>query len=554
MIYPHDPAGAARVLRDRMAAMDEDRDRAASLRPPAGNARVLLSVYDGGAMPSTGDHYFLGHPVALGGAETEGGTGAPVIDTATSVPFIAIRNPFQVGDLVVATACGGRWVAEKGGCADVTFHVTCSAASVTGATVTVSDSGGQVASGTTDSTGAVSLRIPGSGTYTVTATGGTCTETYTATMALTCGNSYALDCCCSVTVCVTACPTGAIVGATVTVKDATSGATIATCTTAAGGCCTLSIPAAGSYSVSAAASGYQTFTSTRNLACGGQVFIPLQTTGIDSDWQFYVSGCCNKGQPSAGNVTQPQPLAGATVTVTGPDGDTRTATTDANGFAGFPITKAGSYSGTVAADRFTTVTVGPQTFPDCPNSPTVGFQQPLSPAPGYYCTGPDSTGYYPANPAPATLHLTDTVTGGCTLTYQAGQDPSYWEGSITYNYPGSANCGCPAVPLTVTYTLYDCGNSGQLGVSWGTCDIGTCLSGAFFKSGTCPHDPPVPAQSCVGKPDNTQILNNCGPNGSATAGNTTIAHTVPFDFTGTIPANTSCTSLYPNGATITITE
>jgi hypothetical protein len=103
----------SRILRDRLAALGVDLDAAA----PAGvggAARILLSVFDGGAIPTAADRYFLGHPVALGAAESEGAAPAPAVDAGTVVPFAAIRGVPKAGDLVVATAAGGRWVVDMG--------------------------------------------------------------------------------------------------------------------------------------------------------------------------------------------------------------------------------------------------------------------------------------------------------------------------------------------------------------------------------------------------------------------------------------------------------
>jgi hypothetical protein len=80
-----------------------------------GSAGLLVQVYDGGSMPNQPDHVYLTHPVNLDGAEQEGTQAPATADTSTSVPVVVIRNAPQAGDILVAHAVGGRWVAESGG-------------------------------------------------------------------------------------------------------------------------------------------------------------------------------------------------------------------------------------------------------------------------------------------------------------------------------------------------------------------------------------------------------------------------------------------------------
>ena len=57
-------------------------------RPPRRRrrtARRLVQIYDGGAIPSAADHFFLAHPIELDGAEEEGGTATTVIDTTQPI-------------------------------------------------------------------------------------------------------------------------------------------------------------------------------------------------------------------------------------------------------------------------------------------------------------------------------------------------------------------------------------------------------------------------------------------------------------------------------------
>jgi len=112
-----DPAHSARTIRDRQAALDAAIDRA-GLEPSHGTARRLVQIFDGGSMPTAADHFFLAHPVELDGAETEGGTGGPAAQSGTMAVDLLGGIP-SVGDLLVAYAVGGRWVAERGAATSV---------------------------------------------------------------------------------------------------------------------------------------------------------------------------------------------------------------------------------------------------------------------------------------------------------------------------------------------------------------------------------------------------------------------------------------------------
>lgn len=160
-----------RVLRDRQAASLAMIDRAQAGGPSAGAARIALSVFDGGNLPTSGDHFALGHPVDFSCPETETTPCPPTVDTNTVVPFVPLRNPVQVGDIVAATSVGGRWVAEKGGCTPkVCVSVLCPGAPsmpIYGATVNVLQGGATIATCTTGADGCCTLAGLASGTYTV---------------------------------------------------------------------------------------------------------------------------------------------------------------------------------------------------------------------------------------------------------------------------------------------------------------------------------------------------------------------------------------------------
>jgi len=105
---------AYRQLRTRHADLAELLDRVQP-RPGGGTARRLVQIYDGGAMPTANDHFFLSHPVELDGSEVEGGAGSPTADTNQTIVVDVIGSVVpSVGDLLAAYAIGGRWVAERG--------------------------------------------------------------------------------------------------------------------------------------------------------------------------------------------------------------------------------------------------------------------------------------------------------------------------------------------------------------------------------------------------------------------------------------------------------
>ena len=155
----------ARVIRDRQAVHRIAIDRAAHL-PAAAAARRLVSVYNGSNMPAQPDHIFLTHPVELDGAEAEGQPGSANVDTSATIPVVVLWNAPQVGDLLVASSVGGRWVAERAGSSQTTVCVgVCVNLPIVGATVNIYTNGVLEGSGTTGSNGCCTLSV--SGTYLV---------------------------------------------------------------------------------------------------------------------------------------------------------------------------------------------------------------------------------------------------------------------------------------------------------------------------------------------------------------------------------------------------
>jgi hypothetical protein len=103
-----------RQLRERYDSFRQLIDR---VPPPAPTTeRLALQIYDGGNMPTSGDHYFLGHVVQFGAPEVEGGTPTQSVDLDSAIPVDVLgTNPPAVDDIVIAVGVGGRWVAEHGG-------------------------------------------------------------------------------------------------------------------------------------------------------------------------------------------------------------------------------------------------------------------------------------------------------------------------------------------------------------------------------------------------------------------------------------------------------
>jgi len=102
---------SARTIRDRQAVLDAAIDRA-SREPVARTGRRLVQVYDGGNMSACPDVFYLTHPVEADGIEAESATGGFLADTDKTVPVLMLGHAPFAGMVLVATAVGGRWVAE----------------------------------------------------------------------------------------------------------------------------------------------------------------------------------------------------------------------------------------------------------------------------------------------------------------------------------------------------------------------------------------------------------------------------------------------------------
>lgn len=127
-----------------MASGRLDYDRAEGMRgavdllPPifaAPTDRMLLQVYDGGAMPDAPGKVYLGRPAVVTYEPTEDAGFGVLADATRSIPFIAIGREPSVGDVLTAHRIGGVWVADNPAAAapwfscslltpDLTLHAT----------------------------------------------------------------------------------------------------------------------------------------------------------------------------------------------------------------------------------------------------------------------------------------------------------------------------------------------------------------------------------------------------------------------------------------------
>ena len=344
---------------------------------------------------------------------------------------------------------------------------------------------------------------------------------------------------CGVTVCVTGCPAGTpLAGAVVTVRS--GGYLVGTCVTAAGGCCSMPIPAAGSYEVAVTAPGYQPYDGIKSLACDSTATIALQASYAPPTVTLTVYGCCGLALPGADVVLS----------------DGQGGTTDSSGQVSFYIGAGGTYTYTASKARFAAGT-GSFTTAPCQTS-TTAVSVNLSPASGYAC-GPrqDNVGNPRPDPIPTTLVLTDSEYGSTSLVY----DPTnqWWYGQLVASFPGG--CNCPASSFTIGYTMTGCG--GAIGgvfltVNWTQCEYGTCFDGGYTVSQQhCPSNETVTSTNpCAGQPNGTDTFGGCGPNNPveppgqdlgeieyiltnptpATGDDWTIAAGLPFDFIGDVAA------------------
>lgn len=85
-------------------------------------------------------------------------------------------------------------------------------------------------------------------------------------------------CGCNTTICVVQCGSVPVYGASVVVASGST--TVASGTTGSGGCVTLSIPSAGSYTVQVTVSGTMVYNASRTLSCNGTITVALSASGL----------------------------------------------------------------------------------------------------------------------------------------------------------------------------------------------------------------------------------------------------------------------------------
>jgi hypothetical protein len=260
------------------------------------------------------------------------------------------------------------------------------------------------------------------------------------------------SCCCgdecgTITIVVRRCTTGAvIVGATVTVEDSDD-VTVGSGTTDSTGTYVVTIPAAGTYTITA---------TSGSLPPGTVEFtVPCAASGIVIDLgrilTVQINGC------------NTMPLAGATVTATLADA-AYTAVSDSAGVAKVAVGGRATYTVTAThpSGRFTPPASTTATFAagatDCAVARTMTFAA----ATGYrcvdWCVGclpvmfPGMKCVYPYA---ETLFMSDSVYGGTvTLDFFPKTSPfneDRWEGTRTLSVPASDVC--PAVTLDVIYLI-----------------------------------------------------------------------------------------------------
>jgi hypothetical protein len=104
--------GDQRITRLRRDDLESQVERIVPRRSE-GTVTALVQIFNGGAMPSSPDHYYLGYSVTASGTESEGGAGTTTPDTANVIVVDVLGHAPSVGDILLAYAVGDRWVAER---------------------------------------------------------------------------------------------------------------------------------------------------------------------------------------------------------------------------------------------------------------------------------------------------------------------------------------------------------------------------------------------------------------------------------------------------------
>ncbi len=327
-----------------------------------------------------------------------------------------------------------------------------------------------------------------------------------------CGDNHS----CPIIICVEACDGTPLVGVLVTIKNGTT--TITSCVTHIGAdgkaCCGVDIGDPGTYTIEVGGgAGCFSYKRRRKFECNTKYTIKIKCT--TPTVTFIVTGCCG------------DPLPDATVTFDGVE-----YTTDADGKAFIGVTDPGTYSWTIHKNRFTDVT-GTETLTSC--QANANISRLLSPDSGYHC-GPKTSGPNP-DPVPNTLVLTDTVWGGTFLTYSPTLfgGPG-WNGHLTVAFPGIC-AFCPPANVTISYRVSPCTvtTTIPLSVTWPRRP----------GHGNCPDDL-FAAGTSVANLTSQTVDPGMPLNLSATI-------TAPANPCLPFPVNIG-TTMYPAGATITVTE
>lgn len=100
---------------------------APDVQSTAATPRFVGRVVNGGSIPTSTDRVFLVNPALLSGAESEGAAASAVVDSSRTIPVVVIGSTVpKAGDLLVAFAVAGRWVARMGGSTPSIACGTCS--------------------------------------------------------------------------------------------------------------------------------------------------------------------------------------------------------------------------------------------------------------------------------------------------------------------------------------------------------------------------------------------------------------------------------------------
>lgn len=222
-----------------------------------------------------------------------------------------------------------------GGCCcgcDVIIHVLCLSSDIAGAIVSVDQLGSEVASGTTDGSGLVTLTIPAPGPSTITVDTGGTYPTCSFDRDLACDDTVDVQLCCVVTANITACPGQSKNGALVNFTGVDQSAS---CTTDATGTCSVTLGCeSGPVTVTPSKAGCNFNPPSLSAACGDSISFQM-ACGTANGQRICVKGCNGAAIP------------GATVNVTGPE--TWSGTTDATGCIYFPPTVAGMHNFSIDA-------------------------------------------------------------------------------------------------------------------------------------------------------------------------------------------------------------